>query len=85
MNVEASLQELKFPSEAYRIVALLPLVYVAWTDGKVQEAKRTLILEIARTRGLLDRGGEASLQTIAAALDFRGATKWHARLHSAAD
>ena len=62
MNIEAWLKELGVPHEAYRIVSLLPLVYVAWADGKIQKAERTLILDIARSRGLLDHGGEEALE-----------------------
>lgn len=62
MNIEAWLRELKLPREAYRVVSLLPLVYVAWADGKVQKAERTMILGIARSRGLLEHGGDAALE-----------------------
>ncbi len=62
MNIEAWLKELGVPHEAYRIVSLLPLVYVAWADGKIQKPERTLIVGIARERGLLDHGGEQALE-----------------------
>ncbi len=62
MNIEAWLAELKIPREAYRVLALLPLVYVAWADGKVQDAERDVILKIARQNGLLDQGGAEALQ-----------------------
>ena len=62
MNIEKWLQELKVPREAYRVVSLLPLVYVAWADGKVQKAERDVILRIAREQGLLDHGGDAALE-----------------------
>jgi tellurite resistance protein len=62
MNIEAWLEQLRLPREAYRVVSMLPLVYVAWADGKVQKAERTMILDIARSRGLLEHGGDAALE-----------------------
>jgi tellurite resistance protein len=61
MDVESWLKELRVPREAYRVVSLLPLVYVAWADGKIQKGERELILRIARERGMLDDGGEEAL------------------------
>ena len=49
------------PREAYRVVSLLPLVYVAWADGKIQKSERDVILRIARENGLLAHGGEDAL------------------------
>src|SRR5688572_24252871 len=34
------------PSD-YRVLKLLPLVYVAWADGKMEEVERSRILELA--------------------------------------
>ena len=62
MNIDAWLAELKIPREAYRIVALLPLVYVAWADGKLHKRERSLIIDIARKQGLLEHGGDATLE-----------------------
>jgi tellurite resistance protein len=61
MDVESWLKELRVPREAYRVVSLLPLVYVAWADGKIQKGERELILRIALERGMLDDGGEEAL------------------------
>lgn len=61
MNIDTWLSQLEVPRDAYRVVVLLPLVYVAWADGKVQSAERALILQIAREQGLLDHGGEKAL------------------------
>lgn len=61
MDMEGWLRELRVPREAYRVVSLLPLVYVAWADGKIQNSERNVILHIARERGLLDHGGEEAL------------------------
>jgi uncharacterized membrane protein YebE (DUF533 family) len=62
MDIEGWLKELRVPREAYRIVSLLPLVYVAWADGKIQSQERNLILSIAKDRGLLENGGEQALE-----------------------
>jgi tellurite resistance protein len=61
MELDGWLKELRVPRDAYRVVSLLPLVYVAWADGKVQSSERDLILRIARERGMLDHGGEDAL------------------------
>jgi hypothetical protein len=61
MNIDGWLKDLKVPRAAYRVVSLLPLVYVAWADGKVQKSEREVILRIARENGLLDHGGEEAL------------------------
>lgn len=49
------------PREAYSVVSLLPLVYVAWADGNLQKSERDVILQIARERGFLDHGGDDAL------------------------
>ncbi len=62
MKIDSWLAELKIPREAYRVVTLLPLVYVAWADGKIQRAERNLILQIAAERGMLEGGGREALE-----------------------
>lgn len=61
MRIDAWLAELKIPRENYRLVMLLPMVYVAWADGRVHAAERKLILQIAADRGLLENGGRETL------------------------
>lgn len=61
MDMEGWLKELRVPREAYRVVSLLPLVYVAWADGKIQKSEHDLILRVARERGMLEHGGEDAL------------------------
>ncbi len=39
----------------FSVLALLPLVQVAWADGAVQEQERSLILQLARENWSLDR------------------------------
>jgi hypothetical protein len=62
MKIDAVLEELKIPREAYRVIMLMPLVYVAWADGKIQSQERKLIMSIAEERGLLDHGGRGCLE-----------------------
>jgi hypothetical protein len=40
MKIDVVLAELKIPREAYRVIMLMPLVYVAWADGKIQSQER---------------------------------------------
>ncbi len=49
------------PADA-RLVALLPLVQVAWADGAVQAGERELILDIAKKRGLVTEQSTAVLE-----------------------
>ncbi len=62
MKIDSWLAELKIPRQAYRVVSLLPLVYVAWADGKIQREERNLILKIAAERGMLENGGQQTLE-----------------------
>ena len=43
---------LGFEGEAERIFDLLPLVHVAWADGKIQAGERATILNLLRIRGI---------------------------------
>jgi len=61
VKIDSWLAELKIPREAYRLVTLLPLVYVAWADGRIQREERKLILQIAAERGMLENGGRETL------------------------
>jgi hypothetical protein len=49
-ELERTLSGLGLTRATYRALLLLPLVYVAWADGSVQNVERDLILEFARTR-----------------------------------
>jgi hypothetical protein len=62
MDLDATLKELGVDKSAARVVGLLPLVYVAWADGKVQKAERESILHAAREMGWLEGGGDAVLE-----------------------
>lgn len=60
-ELTTSLQDLGINQDNYRVLSLLPMVLVAWSDGKIQRAERNRIVEIAKTNGFLGGGGEAIL------------------------
>lgn len=62
MDVATALNELGVEESACKVVGLLPLVYVAWADGKVQKAERDAIMRAAGDMGWLAGGGEAVLE-----------------------
>jgi hypothetical protein len=57
-----ALKALGMDSASYRALPLLPLVQVAWADGRVQEAERELILSLAGHRYLLEEEGTRMLR-----------------------
>lgn len=60
-ELAAVLHSLGIDEESCGAVVLLPLVQVAWADGRVQDEERELILSIASARGLLTGDGERLL------------------------
>lgn len=66
MNDEQLIGELRFlgvDSASHRVVALLPLVQVAWADGTVQQAEFDLIQGIAAKNGMLHSDGARILKS----------------------
>lgn len=51
-SVIARLQDMGFDADKARVFDLLPLVHVAWADGKVQASERRVILDILAQRGV---------------------------------
>jgi len=51
-EIEDGLRSLGIGRENLKVVALLPLVQVAWADGKIQQAERTVIRDAAARLGL---------------------------------
>lgn len=49
-------------ASSYRVLALLPLVQVAWADGAIQDAERDLILHLADSRYRLGDEGKRVLR-----------------------
>jgi hypothetical protein len=56
------LEAMGIGDESCRVLALLPLVEVAWADGTVQRAERALILDAATKYGFLHGDGQALLE-----------------------
>ncbi len=54
----SDLQELGFTPETVRVLPLMPIVQLAWAEGGVSPAERTLLVSLARNRGI-DEGSPA--------------------------
>lgn len=48
----ADLQELGFTPETVALLPLVPLLQVAWAEGGITKAERTLLIHFARARGV---------------------------------
>jgi hypothetical protein len=57
----AELQELGFTPETVSLLPLVPILETAWAEGGVSPAERTLIVDLARARGVA-AGSEADRQ-----------------------
>jgi len=62
MDILATLEKLGIDREDHRVLGLLPLVHIAWADGKVQRAERDVLVTTAREMGWLGGNGEAVLE-----------------------
>jgi hypothetical protein len=62
MDFDAAFEELGIDKDNFRVLALLPLVYVAWADGKMQGKERATIFKLANEMQWLTESGEALLQ-----------------------
>lgn len=70
-DVLAAVEALGFTGNTARVLDLLPLIHVAWSDGAIQRGERAAILGIARQRGI-DPEDEA-FQFVASLLETRPA------------
>ena len=52
----------------YRVLPLLPLVYVAWADNVIQDEERALIMDLAENRWSIGEEGALLLQKLAVSL-----------------
>lgn len=62
---DALVRELRFlgiAEQSWPVLALLPLIQVAWADGEIQPSERRLIQRVARETYGLDAEGERLLQ-----------------------
>jgi len=55
------MDRLGMAKESFLALGLLPLVHVAWADGAVQMAERSVLLDFAKEKGWLSAGGEELL------------------------
>lgn len=56
------LEQLEVGEHNYRLLALLPLVFVAWADGTIQRAERRKILEVAESHHFINEGSKDLLE-----------------------
>src|SRR5262245_3358395 len=54
------IEQLGFNGESIKVLDVLPLIHIAWADGKIQKNERELILSILEQRGIPPRS-DASL------------------------
>lgn len=47
-----ALEELGYNHETVRLLHLMPVIYVAWADGRMKDKERKMILEVARLAGI---------------------------------
>jgi hypothetical protein len=50
------LQALGFTPETVSLLPLVPVVQMAWAEGGVTDAERTLLIQLARSRGIMEGG-----------------------------
>lgn len=60
-SLAAALTDLGIDSENFRVLKLLPLVYVAWADGKIEHVERERLEDIALNRFYVGKSGAAML------------------------
>src|SRR5688572_28934539 len=60
-RLRRSLEHLRIPLSDYRVLKLLPLVYVAWVDGKIERVKKDRIHAYAAREYDLSPAGDAVL------------------------
>lgn len=77
-DLKAQLRALGIDESNLRALTLLPLVQVAWADGRVQIAERKIILEQAQRLGL----SEAGVSTVQQWLDQKPADAYFQRARS---
>jgi len=61
-DIKDGLKLLGIDEHSYKALALLPLVEVAWADGRVQRKERNIILKVAKENGYLEGAGEQLLK-----------------------
>jgi uncharacterized tellurite resistance protein B-like protein len=69
VGLAAEIHALGFDGDTAPALEVLPLVHVAWADGKIHRRERATILRVLEARGL--GADHAAVKTIAALLDER--------------
>jgi tellurite resistance protein len=69
LELAAKIRSLGFGGDAARVFDLLPLVHVAWADGKIQKGERGAILRILERRGI--QPGTDAFRTMESLLEER--------------
>lgn len=74
LDLAARVKSLGFDGDSARVFDLLPMLHVAWADGRIQAGERASIMEVLELRQL---GPETrAYQMIAALLEKRPADVW---------
>lgn len=72
-RLRASLKHLKLDDSNYKVLKLLPLVYVAWADGRISPEQEDKLIELAHDHFQIGRRGEELLR---AWIDKRPSTEY---------
>jgi tellurite resistance protein len=77
LSAAEKVKALGFDGDSARVFDLLPLVHVAWADGKIQKAERASILHLLDKRGI-ERDSEA-FRTIESLLEEKPSDEYMAQ------
>ena len=61
-NLRLSLRHLGINDSNYKVLKLLPLIYVAWADGKIEPAQQVRLLDLAHNHFQIGARGEQLLK-----------------------
>jgi hypothetical protein len=62
LDIKRDLVALGIDPQDYRVLKMLPLVYVAWADGKMEHVEHARIMEVALQRFQIGESGARILQ-----------------------
>ena len=63
-TLEDRIKALGFEDDAMHVVDLLPLVHVAWADGRIQQGERATILNLLQIRGMTPRKAWVTMESL---------------------
>lgn len=61
-RLRASLKHLGINDSNYKVLKLLPLIYVAWADGRIEPTQEARLLDLAHNYFAIGRDGEVLLK-----------------------